>query len=237
MHRIPVFWLERTDLQRLWLRRYRSDCPAQVPTKGYCNAMAVKYDAIDGSLAFHGDVNGAGWEARPDGTSDHWASVHADDPLWPDRCERCGRAFHPTEDVKQLFAHPLYRGAPDGKLYTLYDAPVGAMWDAHRMTDAWRGPDGICLMVKTPGGDWLVDGQASNCTRPQEVSVPPPEGREGTGWYRFERSHYCWVRHGDPRQPATLHVDKNGNTCQAGAGSIVIGGWHGFLHHGHLTPC
>jgi hypothetical protein len=29
-----------------------------------------------------------------------------------------------------------------------------------------------------------------------------------------------------------LHVDKNGNTCAAGAGSIITGKWHGFLHNG-----
>ena len=32
-----------------------------------------------------------------------------------------------------------------------------------------------------------------------------------------------------------VHVDKSGDTCAAGAGSILIGGYHGFLHNGYLT--
>lgn len=100
---------------------------------------------------------------------------------------------------------------------TLDKAPVGAMWDA-----TWLhgtpivGPDGISLVVKTPGGDWLVDGVATNCPRPKDTS------------------HKCWIRHGDPRtEPVT--VDKNGETCPAGGGSIGIGGYHGFLRNGLLT--
>lgn len=236
MNRIPVFWLEPTDLQRVWLRRYRSDCPAQLASKGYCNALALKYDQIPYALEFRGDLNGAGWEAQPDTPTEHWASVNADDPLWPTHCDHCGLAFHDTEDPKQLFRHRLYAGAPDGALYTFHDCPVGAMWDADWMGDPHCGHDGIHLAVQTPGGTWLVDGQSSNCTRDQSVEVPAPDGADPSHkWHRFERSHYCWVRHGDPRRPSTLHVDKNGNTCQAGAGSIIIGGWHGFLHHGHLV--
>jgi hypothetical protein len=45
--------------------------------------------------------------------------------------------------------------------------------------------------------------------------------------------HRCWVRHGRP-EDGTLHVDKAGNTCRAGAGSIDTGKWHGFLHNGEL---
>jgi len=48
--------------------------------------------------------------------------------------------------------------------------------------------------------------------------------------------HRCWVRHGRP-EDGTLHVDKNGVTCAAGAGSIVAGNFHGFLHGGFLTSC
>lgn len=59
---------------------------------------------------------------------------------------------------------------------------------------------------------------ASNCTMPDD------------------KNHKCWVRHGRP-EDGTLHVDKNGHTCAAGAGSIVAGNYHGFLHNGHLTPC
>jgi hypothetical protein len=33
-----------------------------------------------------------------------------------------------------------------------------------------------------------------------------------------------------------VHVDKAGATCTAGAGSIIAGDWHGFLHNGQFTP-
>lgn len=90
------------------------------------------------------------------------------------------------------------------------------MWNAWWMPENWRGPDGIALMVRLPNGhDWHVDGEASNCTRKGEP-------------------HACWVRHGDPRT-ATVHVDKDGDTCAAGAGSILAGDYHGFLQHGVLT--
>lgn len=78
------------------------------------------------------------------------------------------------------------------------------------------GPDGICLMVRLPNGhDWMVDSEASNCTRKGEP-------------------HQCWVRHGDPRE-CRVSVDKNGDTCAAGAGSIQGGDWHGFLRDGVLA--
>jgi len=130
---------------------------------------------------------------------------------------KCGK---PDCAINGSIAHEkLYRRSDTGDLMTLRDAPVGAMWDATWYDDdpAYTGADGITLVVRTPGGSWNVDGEASNCTR------------------KGDRSHKCWVRHGDPRKPETLHVDKNGNTCSAGAGSILCGNYHGFLHHGELT--
>jgi hypothetical protein len=45
-------------------------------------------------------------------------------------------------------------------------APPGAMWNAHWFRECRhesglyydRNPDGIVLCVRTPGGDWIVDG-------------------------------------------------------------------------------
>ncbi len=112
--------------------------------------------------------------------------------------------------------HRIYRDAGYSEM-TLAGAPVGAMWDATWLHETiGTGSDGICLVVKTPGGDWVVDGVAKNC--------PSSNGK----------SHKCWVRHGDPRtEPVT--VDKNGATCPTGEGSISIGGYHGFLRDGYLT--
>lgn len=75
------------------------------------------------------------------------------------------------------------------------------------------GPDGKVLLVVTPGGSWNIDSRASNCGKP------------------IDNVHRCWVRHGTPPE---ITVDKNGDTCSAGAGSIQCGSYHGFLRNGFL---
>lgn len=77
----------------------------------------------------------------------------------------------------------------------------------------WSNCNGMHLHAVTPPGiAWDVDGRASNCTMKDETT------------------HRCWVRHGDPAKGEPMHVDKQGPTCAAGAGSIVVDGYHGFLH-------
>lgn len=84
-----------------------------------------------------------------------------------------------------------------------------------RQRGAHQFASGPQLTVILPGGHpWNIDGRASNCTLPED----------------FE--HRCWVRHGEP--PA-ITVDKDGLTCAAGAGSIQVDGWHGFLRNGELV--
>lgn len=101
------------------------------------------------------------------------------------------------------------------------DLPPGALYvaDPMREQDGWeyKGADGLNVVCVTPGGHWYIDRRASNCTMPKD-SV-----------------HRCWVRHGT--LGGVLHVDKNGRTCQAGAGSIAQRGFHGFLHNGELYSC
>jgi hypothetical protein len=71
------------------------------------------------------------------------------------------------------------------------------------------------LYVVTPGGHWWdIDGRASNCTM------------------KDDKQHRCWVRHGEP---PNVTVDKAGLTCKAGAGSIKVDGYHGFLRNGEFT--
>lgn len=73
------------------------------------------------------------------------------------------------------------------------------------------------LIVVLPGGHhWDIDSRASNCTLPEDDD------------------HKCWIRHGTPPE---ITVDKNGNTCSAGSGSIMMGGYHGFLRNGYLEDC
>ena len=115
-------------------------------------------------------------------------------------------------------SRPLYVRADNGRELTLNMAPVGAMWDAdwYHDVDFLTGPDGHSYIVKTPGGEWCIDGKATNCGLPED------------------NVHKCWVRHGEAPD---FTVDKNGHTCSAGAGSIQIGNYHGFLIDGYLVEC
>jgi hypothetical protein len=109
----------------------------------------------------------------------------------------------------------LYRRAETAETFRLSEAPVGAMWDA-----TWwpiKGPDGRTVVVRLPGNhDWVIDGRAANCAMPNDDD------------------HRCWVRHGEPPD---LTVDKCGVTCAAGAGSILVPTYHGFLRNGFLEEC
>ncbi len=106
---------------------------------------------------------------------------------------------------------------------SLADVPVGGMWYADWFDNCFNpqlGP-GKNLVVKTPGGDWMVDRQSSNCTMPEDTD---------------QEKHHCWVIHGTPPR---ITVDKIGVTCGAGAGSIMTanGKYHGFLRNGYLEEC
>jgi hypothetical protein len=214
-----AFWVEPLELERAWLRRYssadssRSKCPL--------------FDYHDARNLFV--------DSRPKADTPEWAKPLADDSRWPSRCS-CGYTFQP-DDERQVFTGRLFQGAPDGKLYAIADMPPGAMWDASwlrrsevrdLLDEPHTGPDGITLVIKLPdGSEWLIDSECNNCTRTQWVSK---NGRLQWGG----RTHYCWVRHGDPRT-GVVHVDKKGETCSAGGGSIQTSTWHGFLDNGFLT--
>lgn len=107
----------------------------------------------------------------------------------------------------RVYYAPIYRRADTGEEMTFRDAPPGAMVEWERMG----------LVVKLPNGrTWHIDSEASNCTR------------------KGDKSHRCWIRHGTP---PLITVDKNGETCAAGAGSIMAGDYHGFLRNGVLEQC
>ncbi len=134
-------------------------------------------------------------------------------------------------EANRLFAEPfdgLVEHRCQQRLYTLPDGrevgsselPPGACFEMehYREIPEWCGPDGIAICVVLPNGHhWHVDGPANNCTKPAD------------------KAHRCWCRHGDPRK-GELHINKEGNTCAAGAGSIQSGSYHGYLHHGYLVP-
>jgi hypothetical protein len=134
--------------------------------------------------------------------------------LWPKAC-KCGYQFT-DEDHWQIFRDRIYRRTDTGQFLSLREAPPGSMWYADWMGRSWSGPDGHSLMVVCPNGShWLIDGPANNCTKPDD------------------HEHRCWIRHGTPPM---VTVDKNGNTCAAGAGSIQAGDYHGFLRNGVFDP-
>lgn len=139
------------------------------------------------------------------------------DPRWPTHCD-CGYEFS-DNDQWQHFNEPLYSRQDNHEvLYTLNDAPVGAIWrcEWYESIPSMCGIDGKSYCVKTPSGNWVIDSQASNCTKPEDTT------------------HKCWCRHGEPPM---FTVDKNGNTCDAGGGSILMKDYHGFLINGELTNC
>jgi hypothetical protein len=221
---IPCFLLTPVAKIRVWARRYNSGTPN-------CCSLSP------GEYSYHQNMNLIGDFDYPHvwGKSEDWIDFTetirppAGDPIWPTHC-KCGAPI--TDDLRgcerggQMFTHRLHSRSDGGPLTTLYDAPTGALWYAwwldHRTDNSglygwdWDNQTEPPLMCRTPSGsDWCIDGRASNCTMKEE------------------RTHRCWVRHG---VPPNIHVDKNGHTCQAGAGSIVSGNWHGFLHNGQLVP-
>ncbi|HUF02801.1 MAG TPA: hypothetical protein VMM38_01355 [Aridibacter sp.] len=116
----------------------------------------------------------------------------------------------------------VYRRTDTGEEYRLLaDAPAGAMWFAPWYAEIWTPQLEHVLVVRTPGGDWIIDSEASNCTNKAE-RVP------------YQKDHHCWIIHGEPPE---VTVNKDGITCGAGGGSIMAGGWHGFLTNGYLEGC
>ena len=140
-----------------------------------------------------------------------------DDPLWPKKCERCEYVFK-NDDKWHLVKERLYIRSDTKKLTTIPEAGPGAMYYApwlEKYPEYWKGSDGHILMVICPDGHtWNVDSRCSNCTMPDD------------------NAHRCWIRHGTP---PNITVDKVGNTCRAGGGSINTHNWHGFLRDGKLV--
>lgn len=220
---IKVFWIEPTDRERQWLRRFSYGKDRPCPKSSYgCDAM---FELGEGDVLYTADGYIDATSRKP--------MPPRDDPRWPKVCAACGQPFG-KKDEFQLHTKQIYVRPDTGARCTLNDAPPGACWDAwwihHRNRRKYEaapvpgvgnmvGDDGRSLIVRCPDGhDWMVDSRASNCTM------------------KDNNTHHCWVRHGKP-EDGTLHVDKAGNTCAAGAGSIATGKWHGFLHCGFLTTC
>lgn len=202
--RIPCFLLEPVGFEHRELGRTE---------EGECAAHPGRYT-----------MHSARWQSERRPVSDEQFWLDEDDPRWPTTCD-CG---YPFTDGAKRFGSTLriHRRADTGEEMLLRDAPAGAMWfldhyverfptwDRSKPWHVHPGPDNRVLCVRTPGGDWIVDSRANNCTMPQD------------------NEHACWVRTGEP---PNVTAGKDGPTCAAGAGSIGIGDYHGFLRDGWLV--
>jgi hypothetical protein len=208
MKTIKCFLIEETGFSVAHLRRYGTGpCPAMPGEQGYHNVHGHELGEFKEIKGTNRVITG--YEGLPE--------IPHSDPRWPKKCG-CGYTFQ-EEDKWQVFTESLYRRADTGELTTTRAAAPGAIWRAwwYKDTPGWCGADGKCYVCRMPGGhEWMIDGHASNCTR------------------REDKVHKCWCRHGEA---PNFTVDKNGNTCSAGAGSIVVPGWHGYLRDGCLVEC
>lgn len=161
-----------------------------------------------------------------------------EDSSWPRKCDYCGeavpavtvaRSFGDQQKDGWILEHQVHRqtlyGTPDGLWHGL--PKVGDM-----LYEDWYGcadeRNGNCI------GGW------TNCTGPHLIIIVPtehwwdPNLRASNCTMKEDLLHRCWVRHGDPAKGEVVHIDKRGVTCQAGAGSLAIPGWHGFMHNGDI---
>ena len=173
-----------------------------------CNRREARYPGGEVRLHEYHDIEIE--IAREAGTiescidGDHTGkTIAVDDPRWPVVCS-CGYAFAST-DMKQECRTRLYRRSDTSELTTIGDAPVGALYDSGTWRDVpgyQRYADGMSLVCKTPGGEWMIDGPASNgpgwkrTGEPPAISVDPSIGMGGP-----QRMH-GWLRNG------WLEIDK-----------------------------
>lgn len=193
------------------LRRFRftrQDDATACPQSGRSHDASTAIGEAVAELVDHKDGWGRVWRFADDETP-------RSDPRWPRECA-CGYVFE-LGDEWQVFHDPLYRRV-DGRddRISLRNPPPGAMWFSEWILCDHEPKCATHLLAITPDTShaWDIDGRASNCTMPAD------------------RTHRCWVRHGEPPR---ITVDKNGPTCAAGAGSIVAGAYHGFLIAGRFT--
>lgn len=112
---------------------------------------------------------------------------------------------------------PMLRNLTSGEIMSSRDLPAGALYALNNDEAYYEtGADGLAIMCRLPDGEWWrIDSRASNCTMKDDTA------------------HRCWVRHGTVGERLT--VDKRGNSCKAGAGSIQTEAYHGFLEKGRLV--
>jgi len=149
--RIRCFWLEPVERYELSLRRYTSSAD----TREKCTASGYGYHNASAVLGRAGIERCPVVREGQPVHGDHWPH---DDGRWPATCA-CGYAFV-LGDEWQFNLDQLFKRSDSDELVTLRSAPAGAMYDARWMADngSYKRIDGITLVVKTPAGEWCVDG-------------------------------------------------------------------------------
>jgi len=194
-------------------------CTAGHQKREYKNECPNAYGA--GKPGFHNAYTPLGEKPAMD---DWFAFGKVEDfpeERWPTACSSCGAPVPASPQEPKAVGESGVYLQRQVSVTRLYDSPSGepepgdAYWmDWHDPGECpfWENCDGKHLWAILPNGHtWDIDGRANNCTMKEE------------------KTHRCWVRTGKP-EDGNVHVDKNGHTCQAGAGSIAVPGWHGFLH-------
>jgi hypothetical protein len=141
-------------------------------------------------------------------------------------------------DEDASYRSPIYESAAGERREGLEELPIGALWTENG--DYYQaGPDGHAVSCKCPNQSrsswtvWHIDGRASNCTSAcAKCGVPYRDHRTDCQYQDSAPQHRCWSRRGTIGEP--INVDKSGETCKAGGGSIQTDGWHGNLHNGVL---
>jgi len=205
--RIKTFWCERAARARESLRRITYGASKDKPRTEKICRVDDNYqhghiaEVVIGEIDFPLDNEINGDSTRP---------FDRADPRWPKKCAKCDYLFV-DEDSWFHDIDRLYQRTDTGELIAHDKMPAGATYDAVWLRDfGYVGADGIAYTVVLPDGThWHVDSRANNCPFPRDFK------------------HYCWGRTGDPR--ACNVVAGKGPPGEAGAGSILSPGYHGFL--------
>lgn len=209
--RITCFWVEPTDFVQVVYRRYlpyarRGGCPT--PRSPYDGHAAEVWGSHTVSVIVEAKRLRSTEDAgrRP-------TAIEKTDPRWPVSCE-CGYQFLPTDEW-MINVSTLYKRSDTQDLVALTApnaAPVGAMWNADWMighNPKPLPPDGMFIIVRTPAGDWNVDGPSSNNDRQGWTRTGTPPNlvvRPSIGFGEPQRMH-GWLGGDDGKSPGVLVID------------------------------